>query len=69
MSFFICVTLFILFTSKFTLIEGHDNFNVNSADNTLSSSSELENSLRQYSNQIRIGKLRWWIEVIDNDDM
>jgi hypothetical protein len=56
MSFFICATLFILFTS--TLIQGHDhdNFDVNTADNILSSSSELENSLRQHNNPIRIGK-------------
>jgi len=57
MSFFICATLFILFTS--TLIEGHDKFDVNTADNVLSSSSsELENSLRQHNNPIRIGKLK-----------
>ena len=57
MSFFICATLFILFTS--TLIQGHDNFDVNTADNVLSSSSsELDNSLRQHNNPIRIGKLK-----------
>ena len=54
MSFFICATLFILFTS--TLIQGHDNFDVNTADSILSSSSELENSSRQHNNPIRIGK-------------
>ena len=53
-SFFICATLIILFTS--TLIQGHDNFDVNTTDNILSSSSELENSLRQHNNPIRIGK-------------
>jgi len=51
-SFFICATLIILFTS--TLIQGHDNFDVNTTDNILSSSSELENSLRQHNNPIRI---------------
>ena len=55
MSIFLCVTWLILFTS--TLIQGHDNFEVNTADNTLSSSSELENTLRQHNNPIRIGKL------------
>ena len=52
---FLYVSLFILFTS--TLIQGHDNFDVNTADKILSSSSELENSLRQHSAPIRIGKL------------
>ena len=52
MSIFLCVTLLILFTS--TLIQGHDNFDVNTADNILSSSSELEN---KHNNPIRIGKL------------
>jgi hypothetical protein len=53
---FLYVSLFILFTS--TLIQGHDNFDVNTADKILSSSSELENSLRQHNNPIRIGKLK-----------
>ncbi len=53
---FLYVSLFILFTS--ILIQGHDNFDVNTADKILSSSSsELENSLRQQSAPIRIGKL------------
>jgi hypothetical protein len=54
---FLYVSLFILFTS--ILIQGHDNFDVNTADKILSSSSssELENSLRQHSAPIRIGKL------------
>ena len=54
MSTFLCVTLLILFTS--TLIQGHDKFDVNTADNILSSSSELENTLRQHNNSILIGK-------------
>jgi hypothetical protein len=46
------VPLLILFTSTF--VQGHDNF---TADNILSSSSsELENTLRQHNNPIRIGK-------------
>ena len=55
MSIILYVPLLILFTSTF--IQGHDNF---TADNILfsssSSSSELENTLRQYNNPIRIGK-------------
>ena len=53
MSIILFVPLLILFISTF--IQGHDNF---TADNILSSSSsELENILRQYNNPIRIGKL------------
>ena len=48
------VSLLILFTSTF--IQGHDNFDANTTDDTLSSSSELENTLRQHNNPIRIGK-------------
>ena len=55
MTIFLCVTFLILFTSA--LIQGHDNFDMNTADNFLSSSSELENSLSQHNNPIRIGKL------------
>jgi hypothetical protein len=55
MSFFLYVTLFILFIS--TSIQGHDNFDMNTADNILSSSSELENTLKQHDNPISIGKL------------
>jgi hypothetical protein len=68
MSIFLCVTLLILFTS--TLIQGHDNFEVNTADNILSSS-ELENTLRQHNNPIRIGKLYrdGLLQVIGSDDM
>ena len=53
MSIILYVSLLILFTSTF--IQGHDNF---TADNILSSSSsELENTLRQHNNPIRMGKL------------
>jgi hypothetical protein len=55
MSFFLYVTLFILFISS--SIQGLDNFDVDTADNFLSSSSELETSLKQHDNPIRIGKL------------
>ena len=55
MSIFLYVTLLILFTSA--LIQGLDNFDMETADSILSSSSELENSLRQHNNPIRIGKL------------
>jgi hypothetical protein len=61
MSIYLCITLLILFTS--TLVQGHDIFDVNTADNILSSSSsslsnELENTLTQHNNPIRIGKLQ-----------
>jgi hypothetical protein len=55
MSFFLCVTLVFVFT--FTLVQCHDNYDANTADNILSSSSELENSLTQHNNPIRIGKV------------
>ena len=45
----------ILFTST-TLVQGHDVFDINTADSILSSSSELENTLRQHNDPIRIGK-------------
>jgi hypothetical protein len=48
------ISLLILFTSTF--IQGHDNFDANTTDDTLSSSSESENTLRQHNNPIRIGK-------------
>jgi hypothetical protein len=48
------ISLLILFTSTF--IQGHDNFDANTTDDTLSSSSESENALRQHNNPIRIGK-------------
>ena len=51
----IYASLLMLFTSTF--IHGHDNFDANTADNILSSSSELENTSRQHNNPIRIGKL------------
>ena len=54
MSIYLCITLVILFTS--TVVQGHDNLDQNIADNILSSSSELENSLTQHNNPIRIGK-------------
>jgi hypothetical protein len=54
MSIILYVSLLILFTSTF--IQGHDNFDANTADDILSSSSELENTLRQHNNPIRIGK-------------
>ena len=52
MSIYLCITLVILFTS--TLVQGHDNIDMDAADNILSSS---ENTLTQHNNQIRIGKL------------
>ena len=55
MAFFLYATLLILFIS--TSIQGHDNFDMNTGDNILSSSSELENTLRQHNNSIFIGKL------------
>jgi hypothetical protein len=51
------IILYVLFSILFasTFVQGHDNF---TADNILSSSSsELENTLRQHNNPIRIGKL------------
>ena len=66
------ISLLILFTSTF--IQGHDNFDANTTDDTLSSSSESENALRQHNNPIRIGKyyrcnyVYWWYaKVWDND--
>ena len=55
MSIYLCITLVILFTS--TLVQGHDNIDMDAANNILSSSSELENTLTQHNNPIRIGKL------------
>jgi hypothetical protein len=55
MTIYLCITLVILFTS--TLVQGHDNIGMNIADNILSASSELENTLTQHNNPIRIGKL------------
>ena len=55
MSIYLCFTLVILFTS--TLVQGHDNIDMDAANNILSSSSELENTLTQHNNPIRIGKL------------
>jgi len=55
MSILLYVSLLILFTSTF--IHGHDNFDANTADNILSSSSKVENTLRQQNSTIRIGKL------------
>jgi len=52
MSFLLCITLVILFTS--TLVHGHDNIDMNTANNILLSSSELEIS-KQHDNPIRIG--------------
>jgi hypothetical protein len=54
MSIIFYISLLILFTSTF--IQSHDNFDANTTDDTLSSSSELENALRQHNNPIRIGK-------------
>jgi low affinity Fe/Cu permease len=48
MSIYLCITLVILFTSTF--IQGHDNIDMNTADNIL--------SLTQHNNPIRIGKLQ-----------
>jgi hypothetical protein len=56
MSFFLCITLVNLFTS--TLVQGHDNIDMDAANNNLSSSSELENTLTQHDNPIRIGELQ-----------
>jgi len=53
MTIYLCITLVILFTS--TLVQGHDNIGMNIADNILSASSELENTLTQHNNPIRIG--------------
>ena len=55
MSIYLCITLLILFTST-TLVQGHDVSDMNTADYILSSSSELENTLTERSNPIRIGK-------------
>jgi hypothetical protein len=56
MSIYLCITLLILFTST-TLVQGHDVFDTNTADSILSSSSsELENTLTEHNNPIRIGK-------------
>jgi len=56
MSFFLCITLVNLFTS--TLVQGHDNLDMDTANNILSSSSELKNTLKQHDNPIRIGELQ-----------
>ena len=57
MSIYLCIVLLILFTST-TLVQGHDISDMNTADNILSSSSssELENTLTEHNNPIRIGK-------------
>ena len=60
MSIYLCITFLILFTST-TLVQGHDVSDMNNADNILSSSSsssssELENTLTEHNNPIRIGK-------------
>jgi hypothetical protein len=56
MSIYLCIVLLILFTST-TLVQGHDFSDMNTADNILSSSSsELENTLTEHNNPIRIGK-------------
>jgi hypothetical protein len=57
MSIYLCITLLILFTST-TLVQGHDvlDIDINTADSILSSSSELENTLTEHNNPIRIGK-------------
>ena len=55
MSISLCITFLILFTST-TLVQGHDVSDMNTADSILSSSSELENSLTEHNNPIRIGK-------------
>ena len=54
MSIYLCITLLILCTST-TLVQGHDVFDINTADSILSSS-ELENTLTEHNNPIRIGK-------------
>ena len=51
------VSLLILLTSTF--IQGHENFDTNTADSLSSSSSKLENKLTDHNNSIRIGKLYW----------
>jgi len=59
MSIYLCIVLLILFSST-TLVQGHDISDMNTADNILSSSSssssELENTLTEHNNPIRIGK-------------
>jgi len=58
MSIILYVSLLILLTSTF--IQGHENFDTNTADSlssSSSSSSKLENKLTDYNNSIRIGKL------------
>ncbi len=57
MSIYLCITLLILFTST-TLVQGHDVFDINTADSILSSSSELENTLTEHNNPIRMGKFQ-----------
>jgi len=57
MSIYLCITFLILFTST-TLVQGHDVFDINTADSILSSSSELENILTEHNNPIRIGKFQ-----------
>ena len=58
MSIYLCfITLLILFTST-TLVQGHDVSDVNTNDDILSSSSELENTLTEHNNTIRIGKFQ-----------
>ena len=56
MSIYLCITLVILFTS--TLVQGHDNLDMDAANNILSSSSELKNTLKQHDNPICIGELQ-----------
>jgi len=63
MSIYLCITFLILFTST-TLVQGHDVFDMNTAvfsnsdhdDDNILSSSELENTLTEHNNPIRIGK-------------
>ena len=57
MSISLCITFLILFTST-TLVQGHDNFDMNTADNILSSS-ELKHILIEHNN------LTHYIVVID----
>ena len=57
MSIYLCITLLILFTST-TLVQGHDVSDMNTNDDILSSSSELENTLTEHNNTIRIGKFQ-----------
>jgi len=40
-----------------TTIQGHDKFYVKTVDNVLSSSSELENTLKQHDNSVHVGKM------------